>query len=79
MKKVLIALALATLVGCSSLEESVGIDDTDNAFQCVTLSVNSPNPFMPGTATTKRIEGPVGFDVTKLTPELGERLMEWCD
>lgn len=82
MTKILVAFILCiTLASCasSSLEETIGVTERDNAMQCIEGELSSPNPFVLGRVRTKRMELPANFDTSTLTLETVQELMKWCD
>lgn len=59
---------LAFLASCQSFDpESLGVDETDNAFQCITLHLDGP--MTESTGDTQRFEMPASFSVEALGPE----------
>lgn len=80
MSKILVGLLLAvTLTACTSLDETIGIDETDNALQCVNIEASSPNPMVAARGRTKRVELPAGYDTSTIDKETLSELMTWCD
>ena len=66
---------LVLLTGCQSidLESSIGVDPTDNALICASVSVDPA--WSESTATYRRIELPAGYSVT---PEQLAELLAAC-
>ena len=79
MKKLLMLLP-ALLAGCATntIENTIGVDPTDNAIMCVEVEV--PGRLTGTMMRAKRLEFPANFDLSKLTAadidELENRL---CD
>ena len=66
---------LVLLTGCQSidLESSIGVDPTDNALICASVSVDPA--WSESTATYRRIELPAGYSVS---PEQLAELLAAC-
>jgi len=71
-------LGAAALSGCTSLEETFGLQEDDNGILCLRGTSGGGGNFVAGDVTGVRIEFPAAFDSSQLTPEQIAQLMALC-
>ena len=72
MNILLLLVCTLLLASCAQLDDTLGVAPEENAFQCITLSVDGY--FTDSNGSAKRFEMPSKVDVTHLTPEQIDRL-----
>lgn len=80
MNKIILTTIIfcAALSGCSSLEETFGLQEDDNGILCLRGTSGGGGNFIAGDVTGVRIELPADFDSSQLTPEQIAQLMALC-
>ncbi len=58
IKYLLLSLLIFLLTSCAQLEQSIGIDETDNAIQCVIADAHTSYGVSNANISTTRIEFP---------------------
>lgn len=75
----LLLLGIAVvLLGCN-LEQTLGVQEDDNALLCISASTGGFGAFLSGEASGVRIELPSGTDTSAWTNEEWKTLLEACD
>ena len=80
MNKIILTTTIfcAALSGCTSLEETFGLQEDDNGILCLRGTSGGGGNFIAGDVTGVRIELPADFDSSQLTPEQIAQLMALC-